>query len=433
MLSTHGLKYLKGKKTAILGFGREGLSTSKFLKRNGIKYDILDSKFDKNYVEKIKNHKVIFRTPGFPRLHPKLLEVEKNGTLLTSNTKLFFELCPAKIVGVTGTKGKTTTSFLIYEILRKKFGRTVFRTGNFGKPALDILPKLKKNSLVVFELSSFQLQDLDKSPYVAVITNISVDHLDPSGKFGPATHQTANEYFKAKMNILKYQNKSGYAVINPILKNRLGKVGRGKKKYFDILKYQRIFSKPNDVKLRGRHNLENISLAVEVGKIFKVPEEKILKVVKSFKGVEHRLELVKKINGVSFYNDSAATNPDATLAALKSFSEPIHLILGGSDKGLTYRKLSKYILKSRNVKSAALIGQIKNKLYKLIGPKKSKRFKTLKDAVLTLFEKSNKNEIVLLSPGAASFGMFQNYAERGEVFKKLVHKLDKPEVAHARR
>ena len=331
-----------------------------------------------------------------------------------------------------GTKGKTTTAFLIFRILKNKYRNSVFAAGNFGKPALDILPKLKNNSLAVLELSSFQLQDLDKSPNVAVITNITLDHMDPTGRFAPSTHQTAKEYFSAKMNIISHQSSKDFAVIHPSLKNKTKNIGRGKKIFPSSLSLQTNLrdqprSRKSEFSLRGKHNLENIALAVEVGKIFKVPGEKILKAVKNFKGVEHRLEFVKKINGVSFYNDSAATNPDATLAALKSFTEPIHLILGGYDKGLDYKELVGYISKSKNVKTVALIGQIKNKLSKLLanGKKlKVKKFKSLKEAVLTLYKKTDKNKVILLSPAAASFDMFSGYAERGREFKKIVHSLE---------
>ena len=407
--------YLKNRKTAILGLGREGLSTLKFLKKHGVKPKILDAKNDKNYLKRIKDYDIIFRTPGFPRLHPRLLKAEKRGTQVTSNTRLFFELFPGKIIGVTGTKGKTSTSFLISAILKRKFGKNVFQVGNFGKPALDLLPKLDKRSLVVFELSSFQLQDLNKSPHVAVITNMTLDHMDPSGRFGPATHQSAKEYFDAKMNIIRYQSAKDFAVINPSLKNRVEKIGKGKKIY--------PASRPTETKLKGRHNLDNIALTVAVGNIFKVPKTKVLEAIKDFEGVEHRLEFVTKVNGVSFYNDSAATNSDATLAALKAFDGPLRLILGGSDKGLDYKKLANYISKSRNIKTVALIGQIKNKLYKLIRDKKVKKFESLKDAVLTLYKKSAKNETVLLSPAAASFDMFESYAQRGKEFKKLVRQM----------
>ncbi|MBI2003495.1 MAG: UDP-N-acetylmuramoyl-L-alanine--D-glutamate ligase [Parcubacteria group bacterium] len=420
---------LKNKKIAILGLGREGLATFRFLKKNKIKAEVLDAKFDKNYVNKLKNYDLIFRTPGFPRLHPKLLAAEKNGTLISSHIKLFFDLCPAKVIGVTGTKGKTTTVFLIYEILKSKYGKKVFTAGNFGKPALDTLPKLKRDSLVILELSSFQLQDLHKSPEVAVITNISVDHLDPGGKFRPASHQTAKEYFDAKMNIIKYQKRGDFAVIHASLKNKIKNLlPHGGRLITGDVKYE------IKTKLKGRHNLENIALAAEVGRIFKVPEEKILKTVKKFKGVEHRLEFVAKINGVSFYNDSAATNPDAALAALKSFKQPTHLILGGSDKGLDYKKLAGYIVKHKNIKTVVLIGQLKNKIYKNFKIQilnfnsnsnfQLKKTKTLKEAVLTCFKNAGKNEIVILSPGAASFGMFENYAQRGREFKKIVSGLE---------
>ncbi|TSC90071.1 MAG: UDP-N-acetylmuramoylalanine--D-glutamate ligase MurD [Parcubacteria group bacterium Gr01-1014_2] len=409
---------LKGRKVAILGLGREGLSTLKFLKKNRIKADVLDVKFDKNYTDRIKNYDVVFRTPGFPRLHPALVRAEKNGTIISSHIKLFFDLCAGKTIGITGTKGKTTTTFLIYEILKKKYGKNIFIAGNFGKPALDILPKLKKDSIVVLELSSFQLQDLNKNPATALITNITLDHLDPTGQFRPNTHQTAKEYIEAKLNIIRHQKNNDFAIIHPFLKNKIKNIGKGIKVFPEALLLE--------TKLKGRHNLENIALAVEVGKIFKVPKEKILKAVKNFKGIEHRLEFVKKINGVSFYNDSAATNPDATLAALKSFTEPVHLILGGFDKGLDYKKLAQYISKSKNIKTIALIGQLKDKLYRILKPKeglKIKRFKNLKEAGLTLYKKTDRNEIVLLSPGASSLDMFENYAQRGDQFKKLVRQL----------
>lgn len=415
------INYLKGKRVAILGLGREGLSTMKFLKKRKIKCGVLDVKKDENYLDKIVSYDVVFRTPGFPRLHPKLLAAEKNGTNVSSHIKLFFDLCPGKIIGITGTKGKTTTASLAYRILKSKY-QSVFLAGNIGKPALDILPKLNKKSLVVLELSSFQLQDLEKSPYVAVITNITLDHLDPTGGFGPNTHQTAKEYFNAKMNILKHQEAGSFAVISPSLKTKTRNIGKGKKIYPAPLPPAGGLK----TKLKGRHNLENIALAMEVGKIFKVPKEKINKAVGAFKGVEHRLEFVRKINDVSFYNDSAATNPDATLAALKSFKEPIHLILGGFDKGLDYKDLAEYVSKSKNVKSIALIGQLKNKLYKILKPKanlKIKKFGNFKKAVMTLYKNAEKGDVILMSPAAASFGMFQNYAERGEKFKQIVKSI----------
>jgi len=440
MLSNYTINQLKNKKIAVLGLGREGQATLNFLKKNKIKAEVLDAKFDRNYINKLKNYDFIFRTPGFPRLHPKLLAAEKNGAIISSHIKLFFDLCPAKVIGVTGTKGKTTTTLLVYQILKSKY-KNVFTAGNFGKPALDILPKLNKNSVVVLELSSFQLQDLHKSPHIAVITNITLDHLDPSGQFAAETHQTAQEYFDSKMNIIRPQKTGDFAIIHPSLKLKTKNIGQAKK----IFPEARLL----ETKLKGGHNLENIALAVQVGKILKVPEKNILKAAKNFRGVEHRLEFVRKVNGISFYNDSAATNPEATLAALKSFEELIHLIIGGYDKGLDYKKLIKHISKSRNIKSIMLIGQLKNKLYKLLkkhNQRKNlliKKVSTLKEAVLvpyeaarihsvsllrmglTLLKSSGKEEIVLLSPAAASYDMFQNYAERGEKFKLLVKNLKK--------
>lgn len=444
------LKQLKNKKIAILGFGNEGYSTLEFLKKYGISCSIHDQKkslekgeiskkfnniekfyLGQKYLDNIEKYDLVFRTPGMPRLHPKLVFSQKRGVEISSQTKLFFDLSPCPIIAITGTKGKTTTSFLIYKILKKK--HRVFLAGNFGKPLFKVLPKLNKNSLAVLELSSFQLQDLQKSPHIAVITNITSDHMDPAKKFSPSTHQNLKEYLKAKLNIIRYQNEKDFAIIHSSLKNKTKNIGRGKKIYFDISKFKNFFKNSINTNLKGEHNKENILAAAIVGKILKIKKEEIISAIKEFKGIEHRLEFVKKIKGISFYNDSAGTNPGATLAALKSFKEPIHLISGGSDKGLDYNKLAEFIAKNKNIKTAVLIGQIKNKLYsiikKFISRFKNKdlkiiKAKTLKEAVLTAYKLASKNEVVLFSPAAASFDMFQNYAERGKQFKKIVKEVE---------
>lgn len=437
------------KQIAIVGIGKEGLATLDFFKKNKINCSIYDitkpsnlnlskypnvikKKFGKDYLNDLKNYEIIFRTPGLPRNHPKLIELERLGKIIYSHTKLFFDLCPGKIIGITGTKGKTTTAFLIYNVLKEKFSKNVFIAGNFGKPSLDILPYLNKNSIVVLELSSFQLQDLEKSPKISVITNITSDHLDNKKKFSPSTHQSLKEYFRAKVNIIRYQTRKDFAVLNPKLKKYLNNLTKARKIYFDVNKYKFILSKIKNPNIIGEHNLENIVCAIEVGKILKLKNSQIIKPINRFRGLEHRLEFAAKIDDVLYVNDSAATNPDATLAGLKSFNQPIHLILGGYDKGLNYKNLIKYIFKADNINTVLIIGQIKEKLFKEFVSQKFKmrnkklkiiKSKSLREAVLTTKKFSNKNEVVLLSPAAASFDMFENYIDRGKKFKEIVRSL----------
>jgi UDP-N-acetylmuramoylalanine--D-glutamate ligase len=357
----------KHKKVAILGWGINGLDAYKFLIKQNAQITILDqdkkidlSKVDKNNVELIlgedylknglKKFDYVFRAPGVYRYKSEMVDVEGQGVRVTSAVKLFFELCPAKIIGVTGTKGKGTTASLIYQIL-KTDGKDVHLAGNIGKPLLELLPKLKKTTWVVLELSSFQLIDLTKSPHISVVLNITEDHLD--------WHKDKNEYVESKLNIVKYQKKNDFAVLNYdyATSKTFSKKTKAKVFYFSkektvggayvkngkiildigIKKY--LIGETKKLKLRGSHNWENVCAAVLAARLTGAGISSIKKGVFSFKGLEHRLKLVRKYNGISFYDDSFSTNPQTTIAAIKSFTEPITLILGGSDKGLDYSEL----------------------------------------------------------------------------------------------
>lgn len=447
---------LSDKKIAILGLGIEGEDGVKFLLSQGV-----DSKnitvFDQKPLEELKekisqlgiknyqlgkdylknglrNFDIIFRSPAFKLSMPEIVEAKKKGAIITSATKLFFDLCPGRIIGVTGTKGKGTTSSLIYQIL-KEAGKKVFLAGNIGEPMLALLPKLNRESWVVLELSSFQLQDLEKSPYVAVVLFIVSEHLD--------YHKDFKEYLEAKANIVKYQKKSDFAVLNADNKNSaaLAKLTPAKVFWFSrrkkvnggfvdkgkIFVFDQLVGEVKDLKIRGEHNWENVASAVTVGKILGVSLEKIRKAVFSFKGLEHRLELVAKIKGVSFYNDSFSTTPETTIAAVKSFNQPLILILGGSDKGSDYRQMAKEIVSS-TVKTVVLIGQMAPKIKKelLVAGFKGKiifRPKTMKEIVEKSFAEAKKGDVVLLSPACASFDMFKNYKDRGWQFKSNVANL----------
>ncbi len=408
------------KKVAILGYGLEGQDAEKYFKGFGSEITILDRKYDENYLANLNSFDTIVRSPGVYRYLSEIIQAEKDGVEITSSLKIFFEKCPAKIIGVTGTKGKGTTSTLIYEIL-KKAGKDVYLVGNIGKPYLELLPKLTKDSLVVMELSSFQLIDLTKSPHIAVVLNITLDHMD--------WHKSKEEYVSAKQNIVRYQTVSDCAVVNSEydVSKSFTEITKAKVVLFNKSKLEDKYKE--NLLLKGEHNLENIAATVAVAKILKVDDKIIKQVVSNFKGLEHRLELVREVGGVTFYNDSFATGPQPTIAAIKSFSEPETLILGGSDKGLSYDELGKEITVNKQVKKIIIIGQVGPMIIKSLnasgfrGSIINLKQKSMVKIVENAFRNTSGGGVVLLSPAAASFDMFENYKDRGNQFKKAVQNL----------
>jgi len=460
----------KNKKIAILGWGINGLDAYNFLKEKDADIAIYDhkdesdlelSQVDKRKVKLIlgkyylkyglRDFDYIFRAPGVYRYLPQIVDAEKKGVVVTSVIKVFFELCPAKIIGVTGTKGKGTTSTLIYKIL-KECRKDVYLAGNIGMPVLGLLQKLNDNSIIVLELSSFQLIDLEKSPSIAVVLNITEDHLD--------WHKNRNEYVEAKRNIVSHKGIIS-AVINNDYKTSKDFVSSADKNanvsWFSVKRRVKgcfvnesreiilnlqghpdsdvVICKTGDLLLRGLHNWENAcaavcaaSLAVKTIDNLKIKAEKVLM---SFKGLEHRLELVGGVAGVKFYNDSFSTNPQTTIAALKSFDEPLTLILGGSDKGLNYDDMGKVISSRENVVNIVLIGDIAYKIRDslLRAGYSGKILELAKSGMSKIIEQciglTPKGGIVLLSPATASFDMFEDYKDRGKQFKNAVIKLSK--------
>ncbi len=447
---------LKGKKVAILGFGIEGNDVLKYLVGSGAKITILDKKpAEELDISEVKSHKVdftcgakylnnlsafdvVFRSPGVYRFLPEIVDAERKGVVISSATKLFFENCPAKIIGVTGTKGKGTTASLIYQIL-KNANKDVYLAGNIGNPFLELLHRLKKSSFVVMELSSFQLIDLDISPHIAVVLNITSDHLD--------WHKDNEEYVGAKKNIVRHQKSTDFAVVNFDYELPKG-FARNSKGYIYFFSREKrvdpgcfvesgeiIFKEDEDsvsygsrynLLLRGDHNLENITAAITACKAIGVEDDVIKATIFNFQGLGHRLELVGSCGGVSFYNDSFATGPQPTIAAIRSFSEPLTVILGGSEKFLDYNELGKEISKSDNIKTVILIGQVAQKIEKALkenaydGQFISLNNTTMERIVSEAFKNTPKGGVVLLSPAAASFDMFKNYKERGNKFKEAV-------------
>lgn len=409
----------KNKKVAIIGAGLEGLDAEKFLVKKGAKVTILDQKQGDNYLKDLDRYDLIIRSPGVYPYKKELLEAQKKGIRITTPTHIFFDEFGGQIIGVTGTKGKGTTSTLIYEIL-KKAGFDVYLGGNIGKPLLTLSSILTPKSFVVMEMSSFQLIDLPVSPNIAVVLNITSDHMD--------WHKNQKEYIDAKKNIVAHQSAHDWAVINKEYKSSLSFAKSTKANVILFSKKTLEDKYKKDLILRGEHNLENISAAVSVTKILNIKPEDIEEVVKKFKGLEHRLEFVREVGGIKFYNDSFATGPQPTIAAIKSFTEDETLILGGSDKGLSYKELGKVINNHKNIKNIILIGTTSDKIDQFLDKHLSfsiyhLAFAKMNEIVKKSLEVSKKGSVVILSPASASFDMFENYKDRGNQFKNEVLKL----------
>ncbi len=370
------------------------------------------------YLQNLERFDVVFKSPGIPTVLPEIQKVIRKGDVLSSPTNLFFDLCKGTIIGVTGTKGKGTTATMLYKML-KAAKKRVFLVGNIGKPALEYIKKIKKGDIVVMELSSFQLQHLRKSPHIAIVLDVTVDHLDH--------HKNTKEYRDAKKNIVAYQKKSDVAILDtdsPIV--RLF-AKHTKAKVFCFGSKEKTWITRQDVCVPGTHNLKNASAATLAAERMGVSREVILKGLKRFKGNEHRLEFARERDGVRYYNDSAATNPDATIAALRAFDGHKVFVIGGRNKGFSYAGLAKEIQKSA-MRGIVLLGENKNTVFdefKKLGDtklmKKVVLVNSLNDAVNHANLIAQSGDIVCYSPAAASFDMFRDYGERGRKFKEIVY------------
>jgi UDP-N-acetylmuramoylalanine--D-glutamate ligase len=390
----------------------------------------------KNYLRNLADFEIIFVSPGVPLELPEIKSV-KNKVKVSSEIELFFESCPAPIIGITGTNGKTTVTTLISKIL-KQSSKKVFTGGNIGESLINKLSQIKRSNLVVLELSSFQLETLEKSPNIAVVLNFTPDHLDRYKDF--------NNYKKTKVKIVNHQDKKDFAILNFDDRNTNSLRNKTKASVFGFstvkilnrgayLKSNQIIIKDKgitkkicklgDIHLPGKHNIENVLAAVLVGYLCKISPVKIKKAIRGFKGIEHRLEYIRSINKRKFYNDSKATTPESTTAALNAFDNPIILIAGGYDKHADFSKMAKVIAKK--VKHLILIGKTAKQIAKVVQQQKTKvqisLAKNLNEAVVRSYKTSQPNDIILLSPACASYDMFKNYEERGKSFKKLVNKL----------
>ncbi|MCK4540524.1 UDP-N-acetylmuramoyl-L-alanine--D-glutamate ligase [Candidatus Parcubacteria bacterium] len=452
-------KKLQNKKICILGFGIENQALVEFLLNRKIDCEIticdaqenivgtrrgtfshnknIEWRLGENYDKNLDKFDIIFRIAGYPLFSPEIKKAKKFGVEISSPIKLFFELCPTKnIIGVTGTKGKGTTSSLIYEILKSSAGTercpipardnpNIYIGGNIGIPVFNFFEKIKKDDYVILELSSFQLEDLQINPKVAVITNFSREHLKPADPHNPNYHKTLENYWQAKFNIIRSQTKNNFAIINKDLKL---KVENSFKNILSVNGKKIYFYKSNlNSQLIGEHNKKNIAAAFEAAKVLKINKKYIVKAIANFKGLEYRLEFIAKKNSMDFYNDSFATTPESTITALKSFDCPIILIAGGADKGNDFKEMAKAI--KQKVKFLILFAgkgsiRLKNRLHKIsFSDNKICMANNMSEAIKTALAKADSGDVVLLSPGCASFGVFKNYKERGRSFKDAVGRM----------
>lgn len=360
---------------------------------------------------------LIIKNPDVANSSPYLQIARKHKIPIETDVGLFFKYSNAFIIGVTGTKGKSTTASLIYHILKSKFSG-VLLGGNIGVSPLALLSKVKPKNIVILELSSFELEDLKQSPNIAVIINIMPDHLN--------RYATMQEYIEAKKQIFKFQKKNDVLILNAdnFIVRQMTKEAPSKI----------VFSLPKEslkgidikgVKILGKHNLENISSAIEVAKILKIPLKNIEKSIKTFKGVHSRQELVGEINGVKYINDTTATMPDATTMAINTFLEDfpdsrLILICGGVDKGLRYDNLSK-LIGERVDEVFMLPGTASDKIKEGLGNyTRVHDIPSMQEAVKQAKKLAKKGDVVILSPAAASFNLFKNEFDRGDQFVKAV-------------
>ena len=381
---------------------------------------------------------VIFRTPGMRPDLPELLNAVQRGAVLTSEMEAFFEVCPCPIMAVTGSDGKTTTTTIIAELLRAA-GKTVHLGGNIGHPLLAEAGDMTEDDIAVLELSSFQLMTMKRSPGIAVVTNISPNHLD--------VHKDYQEYIDAKENIFTHQSAYGISVFNAdnevTAEEALRAVGRARlfsrQKELDdgvFLRGSAIIARRDgqerqvmtveDIQLPGVHNIENYLAAIAAVDGM-VSDEIIRNFARTFGGVEHRIELIRTRNGVRWYNDSIASSPNRTIAGLKSFPEKVILIAGGKDKGISYDELGPVL--NEHVKLLILCGATSGVIRR--STEEAENYAGLeivdvedyREAVQLADERSEAGDIVILSPASTSFDRFTNFMERGRVFKEIVNQL----------
>lgn len=446
MMINNIIEYLSGKKIAILGFGMEGKSTYSFIRKYlDIFLTIIDKNnpydnmielnndpnievvYGDNYLDSLDKYDLVIKSPGVITK-----DIDVSNINFTSQLELLLKYHKDHVIGITATKGKSTTSTLTYEIL-KACGIDTMLVGNIGKAIFEEIENIRKETFVVVEMSALQLEFVDVSPHIGVIINLYEDHLDHAG--------TIEHYHANKLNIFKYQDKSDYAIyckdiepLNSYIDDRYQAIKYGidfNSNYdtnvtsiignYVCLNHEQIYDINSHRLLLGEHNLRNIMIVLTIARILNLDMNKVIDTINNFKGLEHRLEYVGKYNGIIYYNDAIATIPDATINAIKSLKIVDTLIFGGMDRGIDYQQLVDYLnsgivrnlicMPTTGYKIADMITNDHVNIYKI---------QMLDEAVKVAKQITAKDHICLLSPAAASYEYFKNFQEKGNTFKNLV-------------
>ncbi|MGD8401519.1 MAG: UDP-N-acetylmuramoyl-L-alanine--D-glutamate ligase [Bacillota bacterium] len=447
----------KNKKIAVIGLAVSNTPLIRYLADVGARLSVFDRKpaallekylrqlqhlplelhLGDDYLQHLHGYDYVFITPGMKKDLPELQAARAEGTIFSSEMALFFAKCPGRITGITGSSGKTTTTTLVGQMVAAAFPNS-FVGGNIGRSLIGDLYRMDAASQVILELSSFQLQELKQSPSLAVVTNITPNHLD--------MHASMAEYIDAKSNILRYQSATDQAILNydNELTRGLRSLVKGRCFFFSrhcrvdegayledgklLLRLNgqtELITKRDNLQLLGDHNVENVLTAALAARLLGAPLPVIAEITEHFTGVEHRLQFVRELNGVRYYNDSIATTPDRAIAGLKAMIRPTVLIAGGYDKKLPFDSLGRQIVKT--CKQVVLLGVTAPLIRQAVEAAEPgfpvTTVADLPEAVRVATDRAVGGDVVLLSPACASFDMFNNYQERGLLFKELVNSL----------
>ena len=418
---------LKNKSICILGYGKEGISTYNYLTRHGITNIKVHDKLEKdvdgvygdNYLEGLDKYDIIIKSPG---ISLKDIDITNIKDKLSSELELLLEYSKSTIIGITGSKGKSTTTSLIYEMLKEN-GLDAYLLGNIGIPIFDYLDDFKEDSYLVVEMAALQLEYVKHSPHIGVITNLFEEHLDHFG--------TLEKYYAAKMNMFKYQNSDDYGIYSSDNKDLNNEVMNGNYKAtlinntldnvvddYITIDGEKIYNINNKRSIVGKHNLMNIMAALKVAKILNLDMNKCIAAITNFKSLPHRMELVGTYDGVTYYDDAIATIPEATIDCIDALKSVDTLITGGKDRGIDYTPLIDYINNS-NVTNVICMPETGYKIADKI-TKNVYKIEELEDAVNKAKEVTKKGYICLLSPSASSYNKFKNFEEKGNYFQKYV-------------
>lgn len=449
-------EFIKGKKVGVVGIGVSNIPLIHFLVKLQAGVTAFDKKtysllgkiatdfeeegvklvLGEDYLDDLTGFDVIFKTPSMRVDNSALLKAKKEGTYITSEMEEFIKYCPAKTYGVTGSDGKTTTTTIIYNILKKE-GYKTWVGGNIGTPLFANIEEITKDDKVVLELSSFQLMTMTVSTDVAIVTNLSMNHLD--------IHKDMEEYINAKKNVFKYQRDGDLVVLNKdnALTYELRKEVKGKVKYFStcekledgayfqsdkLFVMNKVVCNLEEIKLKGMHNVQNL-LTAFCATQDEATVASMREVATTFMGVSHRGEFVREVDGVKYYNDSIASTPTRTIASLKAFEKPVILIAGGYDKKIPFEPLAEEAY--TNIKTLILVGDTKYKIKEVFEnafkenkiPLEIILAENFSEAIFTAKSVAKPGDIVTLSPACASFDMFQNFEVRGNKYKEIVMTL----------